>query len=128
MIQVFIALLLFTFFAICGLVADLGLARVAHRDMQAGTTSAALEGVLAGGGAGFETEEVERARHKLRHRLARLADSRLDRAIAHAARAAADRPPLTETERLLDRLARVDVQRAWREHLRAPTLTGVLTP
>jgi predicted Zn-dependent peptidase len=84
--------------------------------------------VLDGGAAGFTREELERARRKLRHRQARLADSRLDRAVAHAARAVAGRPPVAETAQLLGRITLPEVEASWRAHLRAPTLTCVLTP
>lgn len=89
---------------------------------------AAMTRVLGGGADGFTTEELERARRKLRHRQARLADSRLDRAIAHAARAIAGRPPVADTVRTLPTLELAEVESAWREHLRAPTLTCVLSP
>jgi predicted Zn-dependent peptidase len=75
----------------------------------------------------FSAEEVERARRKLLHRHARLADSRLDRAIAHATRAAAGRPTVAEAARLVAATTREEVRRAWETHLRAPTLTCVLS-
>jgi predicted Zn-dependent peptidase len=87
----------------------------------------ALERTLAEGEVGFEADELARARRKLRHRLARLADSRLDRAVTHAARAAAGRSTVAKSAALLERVTLADVERAWREHLRAPTLTGVLS-
>src|SRR5207244_4426798 len=40
--------------------------------------------------AGFSAEELRRARKKVRYRFARLADSRLERALPHASRAACD--------------------------------------
>jgi predicted Zn-dependent peptidase len=76
--------------------------------------------------AGFTEEELTRARKKLRYRFARLADSRLDRALAHAARAVGRQPSLAETARVLDALTLPDVDQAWREALGAPTLTVVL--
>jgi predicted Zn-dependent peptidase len=75
---------------------------------------------------GFATDELERARKKVRYRFARLADARLDRAIAHATRAACGHPSLAGTERMIAALARPEVERAWRRALGAPTLTAVL--
>ena len=77
-------------------------------------------------GAGFADDEVARARKKIRYRFARLADSRLDRALAHASRAASAQPSLAETERLIASLERGEVQAAWRRALEAPSLTVVL--
>ncbi len=77
--------------------------------------------------AGFTAEELARARKKLRYRFARLADSRLDRALSHAARAVGGQPSLAETARVLDALRPADVDRAWRQALKARTLTVVLT-
>ena len=59
-------------------------------------------------------------------RFARLADSRLDRALAHASRAACDQPSLAATERMITRLRLAEVEAAWRRALAAPTLTAVL--
>src|SRR5262249_38386814 len=42
--------------------------------------------------AGFSADELRRARKKIRYRFARLADSRLDRALAHASRVACGQP------------------------------------
>jgi predicted Zn-dependent peptidase len=76
--------------------------------------------------AGFSHDELARARKKIRYRFARLADSRLDRALAHAVRAAGRQPSLAEAARLLDAFELADVERAWQRALRAPTLTAVL--
>ena len=76
--------------------------------------------------AGFSAEELRRARKKVRYRFARLADSRLERALAHASRAACDQPSLAATERMIARLGRGQVDAAWRRALAAPTLTAVL--
>jgi len=89
---------------------------------------AAIERVLEGGGDGFTDEEVARAKRKLRHRFARIADSRMDRAIAHGTRLIAGRPMLAETMRMLGSLSRAEVEAAWRAHLRAPTVRCVLSP
>lgn len=93
-----------------------------------GRLEAAVARVLEDGADGFTAEELERTRRKLRHRHARLADSRLDRAIAHAARVVAGRPTVAETIRLLGQIRLAEVEAAWRAHLRAPTLTCVLSP
>ena len=76
---------------------------------------------------GFTDDEFERARNKVRYRFARLADSRMDRAVAHATRAACAHPTLAMTARLLDRIGRAEVDEAWRRLLGAPTLTAVLS-
>jgi predicted Zn-dependent peptidase len=76
--------------------------------------------------AGFSAEELQRAGKKVRYRFARLADSRLDRALAHASRAACGHPSLVQTERTIASLRPAEVEGAWRLALRAPTLTAVL--
>ncbi len=76
---------------------------------------------------GFTAEELDRARKKVRYRFARLADSRMERAVAHASRAASNHPSLTTTARLIDRIGLADVDAAWRRLLAAPTLTAVLS-
>ena len=76
--------------------------------------------------AGFSAAELRRARKKVRYRFARLADSRLERALAHAGRAACDQPSLAATERMIARLRPAEVEAAWRRALIAPTLTAVL--
>ena len=75
---------------------------------------------------GFSSEELARARKKVRYRFARLADSRLERAIGHAARAACAQPSLVATERLIASLRPAEVEEAWRRALAAPSLTAVL--
>jgi predicted Zn-dependent peptidase len=75
---------------------------------------------------GFSAEELRRARKKIRYRFARLADSRLDRALAHASREACGHPSLAATERMIAALRPADVEAAWRRALAAPTLTAVL--
>jgi predicted Zn-dependent peptidase len=76
--------------------------------------------------AGFTTDELARARKKIRYRFARLADSRLERALSHAVRAVGRQPSLAEAARVLETLELADVERAWRRALHAPTLTAVL--
>jgi predicted Zn-dependent peptidase len=75
---------------------------------------------------GFSREEFQRARKKIRYRFARLADSRLDRALTHATREVSGQPSLAETERTIRSLRPAEVEAAWRRALAAPTLTAVL--
>jgi len=77
--------------------------------------------------AGFSAEELARARKKIRYRLARLATSPLDRALAYASREAAGHPSLTHTSRLIETIRREEVEDAWRRMLAAPSLTAVLS-
>jgi predicted Zn-dependent peptidase len=77
--------------------------------------------------AGFGADELGRARKKVRYRFARLADSRMDRAVSHAAREANHHPTLAATARMLDRIDLHEVDEAWRRVLQAPTLTAVLS-
>jgi predicted Zn-dependent peptidase len=77
--------------------------------------------------AGFSADELDRARKKVRYRFARLADSRMDRAVSHAGRLANHHPTLATTARLIERIGLADVNTAWRRALAAPTLTAVLS-
>ena len=77
--------------------------------------------------AGFSKDELDRARKKVRYRYARLADSRMDRAVSHAGRLANHQPTLSTTAALIERLELSDVDAAWRRVLKAPTLTAVLS-
>ena len=63
---------------------------------------------------GFECDELDRARKKLRYRYALLADSRLDQAIALAESALWGFPPPHETERIVASLSHGEIERAWR--------------
>jgi predicted Zn-dependent peptidase len=63
---------------------------------------------------GFESDELDRARKKLRYRYALLADSRLDQAIALAESALWGFPPPHETERIVASLSHAEIERAWR--------------
>ena len=76
---------------------------------------------------GFSKDEVRRAHRKLRYRFARLQDARLDRALAHATRMAMGQPSLPDTIALLTRIEQPEIEATWREMMRAPTLTAVLT-
>ena len=75
---------------------------------------------------GFGTSELERARKKVRYRFARLADSRLERALAHASREAGGHPSLARTEQVIASLRLREVESAWRGALSAPSLTAVM--
>jgi predicted Zn-dependent peptidase len=75
---------------------------------------------------GFAADEFRRARKKIRYRFARLADSRLERAVAHASREACGQPSLATTARLVASLRRAEAEAAWRRACEAPTLTTVL--
>jgi predicted Zn-dependent peptidase len=77
--------------------------------------------------AGFSRQEIDRARKKIRYRFARLADSRLDRALSHASRAACGHPARAASARILGSLGPHEVEAAWRQALAAPTLTAVLS-
>jgi len=85
-----------------------------------------VERTCHGAAGGFTDDEFERARRKVRYRFARLADSRMDRAVSHATRAAHGQPTLAATARLIDRIGRGEVEAAWRRVLGAPTLTAML--
>src|SRR5690349_18595098 len=85
-----------------------------------------IERTFAHAAQGFGADELARARKKVRYRFARLADSRLDRALAHASRAACGHPSLPATERLIAGLRPTEVEAAWRPALAAPSLTAVL--
>ena len=76
---------------------------------------------------GFSSEEHRRARKKIRYRFARLATSPLDRALAHATRAAWGHPSLAETARTIAAIRLAEVEEAWRAALAAPTLTAILS-
>ena len=86
-----------------------------------------VERTCAQASTGFSKDELDRARKKVRYRFARLADSRMDRAISHAARSANGHPTLASTARLVERIGLGEVDEAWRSLLRAPTLTAVLS-
>ncbi len=85
-----------------------------------------MERTFRDAASGFGADELARARKKVRYRFARLADSRLDRALAHASRAACGHPSLVATERLIGSLRPIEVETAWRRALVAPSLTAVL--
>lgn len=87
----------------------------------------AIERTFIRAADGFTRAELARARKKIRYRFARLADSRLDRAIAHASREAAGHPTLAESQAMMDALDAGEAERAWRGLLAAPTLTAVLS-
>ncbi|MGD9763050.1 MAG: M16 family metallopeptidase [Candidatus Binatia bacterium] len=63
---------------------------------------------------GFDAEELDRARKKLRYRYAILADSRLEQAVALAESGLWGFPTPQETERIVARLQKREVEAAWR--------------
>jgi predicted Zn-dependent peptidase len=63
---------------------------------------------------GFDADELDRARKKLRYRYATLSDSRLDQAVALAESALWGFPTPQETERIVARLGQREVEAAWR--------------
>jgi predicted Zn-dependent peptidase len=75
---------------------------------------------------GFSKDELDRARKKVRYRFARLADSRMERAVSHAGREVNHHPTLAATAALIERIGLSEVNDAWRRVLAAPTLTAVL--
>jgi len=62
----------------------------------------------------------------VRYRFARLADSRMERAVSHAGREVNHHPTLAATAALIERIGLSEVNDAWRRVLAAPTLTAVL--
>jgi predicted Zn-dependent peptidase len=87
----------------------------------------AIERTFARAADGFTAAELARARKKIGYRFARLADSRLDRALSHASREANGQPTLGASQRTMDALRPSEVEQAWRALLGAPTLTAVLS-
>ena len=85
-----------------------------------------VRGTFTQAADGFTAEEFTRARRKIQYRFARLADSRLDRALAHASRASGGHPTLATSERMVATLRPGEVEAQWRSLLRAPTLTAIL--
>jgi predicted Zn-dependent peptidase len=75
---------------------------------------------------GFKSDELARARKKLRYRYASLSESRIDRALALAEGALSGFPPPHEAQRLVDQTSHAQVERAWRAAVRRRTLTAVL--
>ena len=73
------------------------------------------------------TEELARARKKIRYRFARLATAPLDRAVSHATRAANGQLSLARAARMIPRISLGEVEAAWRSALEGPTLTAVLS-
>jgi hypothetical protein len=87
----------------------------------------AIDRTFARAAEGFTRAELARARKKIRYRFARLADSRLDRAITHASREASGHPTLAASQQAIEALGATEVENAWRSLLRAPTLVAVLS-
>lgn len=76
--------------------------------------------------SGFGTDELERARKKLRYRYATLADSRLDQAVALAESALWGFPTPQETERIVATLRANEIETAWRRALAGVGVTALL--
>jgi predicted Zn-dependent peptidase len=76
--------------------------------------------------AGFSSDELERARKKLRYRYAILADSRLDQAIALAESALWGFPTPQETERIVATLSPAEIEHAWRRALLSGGVTAIM--
>ncbi|MEO8603399.1 MAG: pitrilysin family protein [bacterium] len=76
---------------------------------------------------GFGADELDRARKKLRYRYAILADSRLDSAVALAESALWGFPTPQETERIVARLSKREVESAWRAAVLGRGVQALLT-
>ena len=76
--------------------------------------------------AGFTTDEIDRARKKLRYRYASLAESRFDRALALAEGTLSGFPLPEVAERMVSRMEQAEVESAWRSALNGRTLTTML--
>jgi predicted Zn-dependent peptidase len=76
--------------------------------------------------AGFTTDEIDRARKKLRYRYATLADSRLDQAVALAESALWGFPTPAETERIVSTLDGAEITAAWRRAVKSDGVTAIL--
>ncbi|HVO22278.1 MAG TPA: pitrilysin family protein [Candidatus Margulisiibacteriota bacterium] len=75
---------------------------------------------------GFSTDELQRARKKLRYRYASLAESRYDRALALAEGTLLRFPLPEEAERIVSRMPEAEIEAAWRGVLQGRTLTALL--
>ena len=76
---------------------------------------------------GFGGDELERAQKKLRYRYATLADSRLDSAVALAESTLWNFPTPAETERIVARLSKREVEAAWRAAVHGRGVRALLT-
>jgi predicted Zn-dependent peptidase len=77
------------------------------------------------GREGFSEDEVLRAKKKLRYRYASLAESRLDRALSLAEGTLSGFPLPEESEKIVARIERSEIEAAWRMVLEGRTLTAV---
>lgn len=75
---------------------------------------------------GFDTDELVRARKKIRYRYASLAESRLNQALALAEGALSGFPAPAEAERIAATLSSAEIETAWRRVLTGRALTVVL--
>lgn len=88
---------------------------------------AAIDGVFREAAErGFASDEIARARRKVRYRYARLSEAKVDRAASHAAALLYGAPRLDEAEAIVRSLSREEIESAWRRALRGARLTGVL--
>ncbi len=76
---------------------------------------------------GFASDELLRARKKLRYRYASLAESRFDRALALAEGALSGFPLPEQAERIVSTMPQAEIEQAWRAALGGHTLTAVLS-
>jgi predicted Zn-dependent peptidase len=72
---------------------------------------------------GFSDDEVVRAKKKLRYRYASLAESRLDRALSLAEGTLSGFPLPEESQKIVKRIKRGEIEAAWRSVLAGRTLT-----
>jgi len=77
------------------------------------------------GREGFGEDEVVRAKKKLRYRYASLAESRLDRALSLAEGTLSGFPLPEESEKIVARMERAEIEDAWRHVLGSRTLVAV---
>ena len=75
---------------------------------------------------GFASDEVQRARKKIRYRNATLAESRLDQAGALAESVMWGAPTPEEAERIVASLTQEEIEASWRRTLSGTTVTAVL--
>jgi predicted Zn-dependent peptidase len=74
---------------------------------------------------GFTDDEVARAKKKLRYRYASLAESRLDRALSLAEGTLLGFPLPEESQKIISRIDRTEIEKAWRTVLAGRILTAV---
>ena len=75
---------------------------------------------------GFSTEELQRARKKIRYRYASLAESRFDRALALAEGTLTGIPFPEDAQRIVEELSQAEIEQAWRAAVSGHTLTAII--